>query len=151
MQNLYSKDIAELFIERIKKIEPTTKPLWGKMSGSQMFAHCSVFYELVFTDKYPKLPYVYRVIGRFMYKDMLISKPFKKNGKASGFFIIEDEKSFEKEQQSLINFIHQAVDAGESFFEGFESKAFGIGKLTAKEWNIILYKHLEHHLTQFGV
>jgi hypothetical protein len=38
---------------------------------------------------------------------------------------------------------------GADAFEGKESNSFG--KLTASEWNIMMYKHLDHHLTQFGV
>jgi len=38
---------------------------------------------------------------------------------------------------------------GSARFEGKESHSFG--KLTSKEWNNMFYKHLNHHLTQFGV
>ena len=40
-------------------------------------------------------------------------------------------------------------ELGVSYFENKESHSFG--RLTIKEWNNMFYKHLEHHLTQFGV
>ena len=30
-------------------------------------------------------------------------------------------------------------------------KAITLGKLKSQEWNNMFYKHLDHHLTQFGV
>ena len=35
------------------------------------------------------------------------------------------------------------------YFNGKESHSFGI--LTVTEWNNSFYKHLDHHLNQFGV
>ena len=35
-------------------LTPDSQPLWGKMSVSQMLAHCNVAYEMVYTDHYPK-------------------------------------------------------------------------------------------------
>jgi hypothetical protein len=43
----------------------------------------------------------------------------------------------------------KTVDLGEAHFDGKESLSFG--KLTASQWNTMFYKHLNHHLTQFGV
>jgi hypothetical protein len=34
-------------------------------------------------------------------------------------------------------------------FEGKESNSFGA--LNSTEWNNMLFKHLDHHLNQFGV
>ena len=46
--------------------------------------------------------------------------------------------------------VHGVVaDDGEQNFEGRKSHSFG--PLTTAEWNVMFYKHLDHHLTQFGV
>jgi hypothetical protein len=49
----------------------------------------------------------------------------------------------------LINYIKRTADLGESHFDGKESRSFG--KLNITEWNNMFYKHLDHHLSQFGV
>ena len=38
---------------------------------------------------------------------------------------------------------------GAAAYEGKESASFGV--LTAQEWSNQFYKHMDHHLTQFGV
>ena len=54
MKNIFEKEIISQEIKRINSLSATTKPTWGKMSVSQMLAHCAVTYEMVFTEKYPK-------------------------------------------------------------------------------------------------
>ena len=36
-----------------------------------------------------------------------------------------------------------------AYFDKKESHSFGL--LSVKEWNTMFYKHLDHHLNQFGV
>ena len=40
-------------------------------------------------------------------------------------------------------------ELGRSHFDGKESLSFG--PINAQEWNNLFYKHLNHHLSQFGV
>ena len=76
-------------------------------------------------------------------------KPYKKNGQTAPAFIITTAKDFEKEKARLIAYIEKTKDLGESFFDQKESLSFG--RLTVAQWNNMFYKHLDHHLSQFGV
>lgn len=63
--------------------------------------------------------------------------------------MITDQKDFEKEKSKLIGYIKQTQEEGADSFDGKESHSFGV--LNKAEWNNMFYKHLDHHLTQFGV
>lgn len=81
---------------------------------------------------------------------MVISeKPYKQNNPTAPSFVIKEEKDFQKEQKRLIDFIEKTQQLGETYFDHKESHSFG--KLTSQQWNNMFYKHLNHHLTQFGV
>jgi len=150
MKNLFDKQISEEVIGRINNLSNITKPTWGKMSVSQMLAHCCVTYEMALTDKYPKPNAFTKWILKTFVKNMVVSeKPFTKNGKTAPQFIISDEREFKKEKNRLIDFIVQTQELGGTYFDGKDSHSFG--KLTTAEWNSSFYKHLNHHLTQFGV
>jgi len=41
------------------------------------------------------------------------------------------------------------LELGEAHFDKKESHSFGV--LTKGEWDTMFYKHLDHHLGQFGV
>ena len=75
--------------------------------------------------------------------------PYPKNGKTAPQFIIKDRRDFELEKQKLVDYLQKTHNLGAEHFEGMESHSFG--KLTQKEWSNLFYKHLDHHLTQFGV
>jgi hypothetical protein len=150
MKNIFTKEITDKVIVRIDKLTDNSQPNWGKMSVGQMLAHCSVTYEMVYTDKHRKPNAFTGFILKMFVKNIVVSeKPYSKNGKTAAQFIIKEDKNFDKEKKRLIDYILKTQELGEDYFEGKESHSFG--KLTAREWNNSFYKHLDHHLTQFGV
>lgn len=150
MKNLFTEKDTQETLKRIDSLTENSKTNWGKMSVGQMLSHCSVTYEMVFTDKHKKPNLFLKLILKTFIKKAVVSeKPYPKNGKTSPQFLITDKKDFLKEKETLKNYMKQTQKLGESYFEGKESNSFG--KLTAAEWNAMFYKHLNHHLTQFGV
>jgi Protein of unknown function (DUF1569) len=150
LPNIFSKEVSENMVQRINKLTPSTNGLWGKMSVAQMLAHCCVTYEMVYEDKHPKPNGFVKFILKLMVKNTVVNEePYKKNGRTAPAFIITDEKVFETEKNRLIGFIQKTQQLGENSFDGKESHSFG--NLSKTEWNNMFYKHLNHHLSQFGV
>ena len=150
MKNVFNKQDSLDIIERINKLTPSTPALWGKMNVSKMLAHCNVTYEFIYTDKHPKPnPFMKLILKLFVKKLVVSNQTYKKNNPTAPAFIISDEKIFETEKNNLINYITTTQELGESHFNGKESHSFG--KLNTSEWNNMFYKHLDHHLSQFGV
>ena len=150
MKNIFTKEITDEVIARIEKLTTTSQPNWGKMSVGQMLAHCSVTYEMVYTDRHRKPNAFTRFILKMFVKNIVVSeKPYSRNGKTAPQFIMKEDKDFDKEKKRLIAYIIKTQELGEGYFEGKESHSFG--KLTSVEWNNSFYKHLDHHLNQFGV
>lgn len=150
MKNVFNKQDSTEIIERINKLTPETKALWGKMSVSKMLSHCCVTYEYVFETTFPKPGAFKRFILKAFVKNLVVSdKPYKKNSPTGPDFIIKDEKEFMFEKERLINYIIRTQELGEKHFDGLESHSFG--PLTSTQWNTMFYKHLDHHLSQFGV
>ena len=150
MKNIFTKEITEGVVARIEDLTSQTQPIWGKMSVAQMLAHCCVTYEMVYADKHPRPNAFTRFLMKTLIKNIVTSeKPYVKNGRTAKQFVITDSKNFKTEKKRLIDFITKTQQLGEQEFEGKESHSFG--KLTAKEWNNLFYKHVDHHLRQFGV
>jgi Protein of unknown function (DUF1569) len=150
MKNVFDPAVAAELIHRIEQLTPQSPGLWGKMSVDQMLAHCCVAYEMAFTDKHPKANPILRFLLKTFVKNGVVNEvPYKRNLPTSPAFRIKNEKNFEEEKARLIAFLEQTLAVGEAGFEGRESPSFG--PMTAKEWNNLFYKHLDHHLTQFGV
>lgn len=151
LPNIFDKEVSLQLISRIQKLTSGTQPKWGKMSVSQMLAHCNVSYEYVYEpEKYKPVPVIMKfIIKLFVKKSVVSEKPYKHNSQTAPDFKITSDKNFAEEQTRLINFIEKTSSNGVAYFNGKESHSFG--KLTAIEWNNMFYKHLDHHLSQFGV
>ena len=150
MKNIFTKPVADEVVGRINNLNNTTQPQWGKMNVSQMMAHCNVAYEGVYTNMHPKPNAFVKFMLKAFVKNAVVSeKPFKKNGKTAPQFLIADERDFEVEKKRLVDFIEKTQELGEAHFDGKESASFGV--LSKDQWNNLFYKHLDHHLNQFGV
>lgn len=150
MKNAFNQNDTTEFINRVEKLSSTSKPNWGKMDVGKMLAHCSVTYEKIYDDIHPKPNAFKKLLLKMFVKNAVVNeKPYKKNGQTAPEFIIKNSRDFETEKKRLIEYIMKTQQLGESHFDGKESHSFGI--LTKQEWNNMLSKHLDHHLTQFGV
>lgn len=150
MESVFSPTDVATLIERINKLTPSTQPLWGKMSIAQMLAHCNVSYEMAYTDKHPKPNALMKLVLKLLVKNKVVSEtPYKHNNPTAPAFLIKEDKNFEEEKTRLIDHINQTLQLGEEHFDGRESHSFGT--LSANEWNNMFWKHLDHHLSQFGV
>jgi hypothetical protein len=150
MKNVFDRTDVDETIVRIHQLNKDSQRLWGKMTVDQMLAHCNVTYELVYDNKHPKPNAFLKFFLKMFAKETVCgSRPYQKSLKTAPMFIIEGAKDFDAERKRLIDYINKTQQLGASHFEGKESHSFGV--LTIEEWNTMFYKHLDHHLKQFGV
>ncbi|MDB5103799.1 MAG: hypothetical protein JWP91_1488 [Fibrobacteres bacterium] len=150
MKSIWEESEVAAIESRMGKLTPAAKPQWGKMSVGQMLAHCNVSYEMVYEDKHPKPNPLLKVILKLLVKPAVVNeKPYKHNSATGPQFIVKETKDFEAEKGRLLAYVRKTRDLGEAHFHGKASHSFG--PLTGKEWNNMFYKHLDHHLRQFGV
>jgi len=150
LPNLFNKEVSESIIDRINHLSPDKNGLWGKMTVAQMLAHCSVTYEMIYDNIHKKPNSVMRfILKKFVKKTVVEEGPYKKNSQTAPAFLMKETKVFDVEKKRLIDYIRKTQELGESYFQNRESHSFGV--LTIQEWNTMFYKHLDHHLSQFGV
>jgi len=150
LPNIFNKEVTQSIIDRINKLEADTKPKWGKMSVSQMIAHLCVSYRMAFDDDYPKPGKVKRfLLKTFVKKAVTNEKPYRRSTQTAPEFVIKGSREFEEEKNCLISYIKEAQQLGDEHFHNKEYVSFGV--MTKREWNNMFYKHLDHHLKQFGV
>ena len=149
MKSLYEEVAAVELKQRLASLRDDTPRLWGKMNPAQMLAHCSATMETAIGDKvFPRM-FIGRVLGPFVRKEFSNDNPLSKNGPTAPSFVIKDERDFEKERQRLVRLIERFFRAGPGGCTR-EPHCF-FGKLTPEEWAKGMYKHIDHHLKQFGL
>ena len=150
MKDIFDSQEIDATVVRIEKLKPATQPLWGKMSADQMLAHCNVLYEMTYENRHPKPnKFTKMMLKLFVKKAVVGPKPYRKNNRTASQFLVTDTKNFVEEKARLRDYLRKTQSLGGDYFEDKESHSFG--KLTKQEWNTMFYKHLDHHLSQFGV
>jgi hypothetical protein len=148
MPSLFEPTTAASIANRINTLTPASQALWGKMNVAQMLAHCEIGLQTATGEK--KLPRIFigRLLSPFFKSFFFNEKPFSKNSPTDKAFVFTDERDFEAEKKKLLLTLDRFVKGGEANCTSHPHSFFG--KLTPAQWGIGLYKHLDHHLRQFG-
>jgi hypothetical protein len=149
MKELFDKSHASEILERLKKLEPDSKPLWGKMNVSQMLSHIQGPIEVGLGDKKLKRTFIGLLFGKIAKRKLYGDGPFTRNLPTDASFVRKGDHDFEMEKQKVVELLNRFVAAGP---EGLTKNPHPFfGKLTPTEWSSSSWKHLDHHLSQFGV
>ncbi len=149
MKNLFDKPAYNEITERVNRLSPGSKAQWGKMTVSQMLAHCKEAFKVPLSDK--KLPRIFAgILLGWLFKSKLYNEePWKRNLPTAPNFIIKGDRDFEKEKTELMELVNKFYNAGPSGITKYPHPFFG--KFTPEQWGKSMYKHMDHHLMQFGV
>jgi Protein of unknown function (DUF1569) len=147
VKNLFDPAVKQDIIARINKLTPESKPLWGKMNVAQMLAHLQVPISVADGTQKLKRTFFGRIVGPMVKSILYNDKPFKRSLPTDPSFVMfGNEKNFDTEKEKLLRIVSNFSEA--SIVN--ETHTF-FGKLTKEQWSKGTWKHLDHHLQQFGV
>ncbi len=148
MKSLFDTTSFTEILLRVEKTSPDAKRQWGQMNVAQMLAHCANGLEMANGNLHPKRVLIGRILGSFFRKQYSNNTPFGRNSPTSDELKITGERNFEEEKQRLILLLKNFSAAGERGVTQHPHPFFG--SLTPHEWGIGMFKHIDHHLRQFG-
>lgn len=149
MKSLFNKADNQEILNRINKLTPQSQAQWGKMNVSQMLAHCQAPLNIAYGDLKIKRGLVGILFGSMFKKKMIKDeKPFDRNLPTVKVFIVTKQLELEIETNKLISLVKKFEQVGPQGITKDTHPFFG--KMTPNEWDIIQWKHLDHHLNQFG-
>ncbi len=148
MKNLFERETVDEVIARIDKLQPASPRQWGKMDVGQMMAHCSATMDMASARLNLPRIFIGRVLGPLFKAIYTNEKPFSKNGPTDKKLVVADSRDFFREQEQLKLKVRQFHEGGKAKCTRHPHPFFGA--LTPQEWARGSYKHLDHHLRQFG-
>ncbi len=149
--NLFNQSKRSELVARVNRLTPESKALWGKMNVGEMLCHCLDGNKMALGEIPPtdKSNFFTRSFVKFL---VVYVVPIPKGAPAPPEInpLISGTKpqDFERERQLLIDDINNFANLNA---EDFKGKHHIFGKLTPDQWGRLGYKHLHHHLKQFGV
>ncbi len=149
MKNLFEKETVEEVLERIDRLQPDSQRQWGKMDVAQMMAHCANTMDMASGRLNTPRIFVGRILGPLVKPIFTNEKPFSKNNPTDEKLKIADPRDFAREQERLRQNVRGFHDGGEAKCTRHPHPFFGA--LSPEDWARGMYKHMDHHLRQFGV
>lgn len=145
--NIYHENTYQECIQRIENLNPNLNPQWGEMSVAQMLAHCSLVQAVYngnkdMVDIHPQLFEIKDLIKNSVYGN----DPVPPGAPTHSQYIINDERNFLTEKEKLLFELDYMFNNPEKVVE---HPLFGVNSKEANGW--AYFKHLDHHLRQFGV
>ncbi|HWG38041.1 MAG TPA: DUF1569 domain-containing protein [Terriglobales bacterium] len=151
MKSLFDATAVNQVQARLGTLTAQSERRWGKMTAPQMLAHCAVSMQWAVGEVAPeKAPLPVRLIGRLV-KPLVFrnDNPMKKNSPTAKSLIVAGERDFGAERERLSGLIAKFAAGGAARCTTNPHSFFG--KMTPEQWASLMYKHLDHHLRQFGV
>lgn len=135
-------------IERMMRVQTGMKPLWGQFTSVKMLRHLGASVEMALGELKvaPKKTPLNNRFARWLAIDL--PTPVPKSAPSAPELISQPSAGVEEEQARLRAAIERLA-AREQACEWVEHPAFG--KLDGRQWGKLTWKHMDHHLKQFGV
>ena len=148
MPSLFEPAARKAIVDRLNALPATAERQWGKMDAAQMLAHCSAALEVGTGDRPRPQAFIGKIFGPFVRSSLLGDKPFGKNSPTDPTFIVTDARDFAREKERLTGLIRRFCERGAPA-AGQQLHSF-LGRISGEEWGVLMHKHLDHHLQQFG-
>lgn len=149
MPTIFDASTRANLVERFARLRPNAKPQWGKMSAGQMLGHCTAGLEMMLGEKAvaPK-PGPFRLAPlRYLIIHVL---PWPQGAPTAPELIMPPYAGdWSADQAALKRAVDAAGARGAAGGPWADHPAFG--KLSSHSAGVLMWRHLDHHLRQFGL
>jgi len=144
---LHDPSVRDAFKQRASSLRPDSERRFGRMRVDQMLWHVNCGLENAlgrYEVKDQKLPLPYSVV-----KFLVLNLPWRKGKTPTAReFLAKGTYDFTSEQARLLRLIDEV--SAKSVDEPWGRSSF-MGPMTGRDWSRLQARHLDHHLSQFGV
>jgi hypothetical protein len=139
--------------QRILCLHPESQRQWGTMTPLQTVAHCTCGVQMATGTINPRRAAFPASVLGLLIKPLVLAdgKPMRRNAPSSPELFPADSAmgDFALERDRLIAAIDSFAAKGAAGCSRHPHPFFG--RLSPEQWAILMYKHVDHHLRQFGL
>jgi hypothetical protein len=150
MKTIFDKPTRDGLIDRINLLNNNNMAHWGKMCVFQMVKHNTYWNGWILGEAIHtyKQDFMGKVFGKMALRKMIKDeKPLDKNiPTSSQFKVKEPNGDLDAEKLKWISLMNA--------YENYDNPDFihdFFGKMTKDQIGILVFKHSDHHLRQFGI
>lgn len=151
--SLFDEQKRGEIIARINNLTSETKGMWGKMNVNQMICHCTDGLRGSLGELGSEVKDESNFLSRSLIKWLVLyiiqmPKEVPTSDRVNQMKDGTKPTGFESDRKTLLEFIEKVSAKSDDFAWATH---FKFGALNRNEWGILSYKHIDHHLKQFGV
>lgn len=147
MPTLFDPSAREKIIARLSNLTSDRRPLWGRLDAARVQTHLSDQLRMALGDvvcKPKNTPFQYPVIRQLI----VYVLPWPKGAPTAPELLATAPAEFEADKQTLLQLIERVGTRK-------PEESFGVhpafGRLSRRAWGVLAWRHLDHHLRQFGL
>ena len=147
MKTMWNEQDRRVISERVATVGADAPAKWGRMNAPQMMAHLTDCLRMALGDlavEPKRLPIRYPPLKQLI----VYAMPFPKGAPTAPELISRVPASWSEEVNDLTGLVDR-------FGREPRTRAWpdhpAFGTMTAKSWGVLVYRHMDHHLRQFGV
>lgn len=134
-------------IRRLERLTLDAQPRWGRLTAAKMICHLADALRMAHGDLATRPPRS-SAFTRFLLKPLFIFVlPMPRNLPTARELLSTAPSTFERDRQACADLIRR-FSSTPSSGKGPSHQFFGV--LTWPEWGALQWRHLDHHLRQFG-
>ena len=147
MRSIFEDDARAEIVARIRSLTPDNERRWGKMDCPTMVGHCADGLKMVLGERdvgKPRGPYRFAPL-RYL---LIHVVPWPK-GKAKAPMEPRQRsvEELEERRDALLGLVARAAETPPGEFADTHPL---FGRMKHRDWGVLVYRHLDHHLTQFS-
>jgi hypothetical protein len=146
MPTLRNEAGRKALLQRLGRVMPESKAHWGRFDAPRMMCHLGdALEEALGRREVPRSgPAMMR---HFPVKHLAIYVvPMPKGAKAPPQLLAEKPGEFEANRRRVVEAIEQVAARP----AGPGPNHFLLGRMSCDQWNVLAWKHIDHHLRQFN-
>ena len=146
MKSTFQSHARHELLERLERLSPEQRPLWGRMTAPQMVSHLLASMRMALGDlavASKRLPLRYPPIKQLV----IYWLPFPKGAPTAPELVTRVPEEWSADVAALGDAIARLAgrDPGGRWPD---HPAFGV--MSGRAWGVLTYRHVDHHLRQFG-
>jgi len=146
MKTIWDESAQREIRGRIAKLEADRRGAWGRMSAPQMVCHLAESLKMALGEvscEPKKMPIRYPPLKQLI----IYVAPFPKNAPTAPELLQRSPAEWRSDVADLDALVGR-VAARRGSRDWPDHPAFG--RLTERAWGVLMYRHMDHHLKQFG-
>ena len=147
MKTLFAEQHRTGLLARVERVTSDTQPTWGKMNAQKMLAHLVESMRMAIGElevKPKKLPIRFPPL-----RELLVYwLPWPKGSPTAPELLPSNPRTVEESKRELQRLVSLFAERGANL-QWPRHPAFG--NLGRKAWGVLTWRHIDHHLRQFGV